>query len=100
HQLLYLLRTDSGPWGDDDGGLDRRVWIFALGHTPIAGKAPDTDPDQHDPGDVSLLDEEARNVTLALVNIVIAVSVCHVIMCRGFRGFLDQSARSGACFQQ
>ena len=98
HQLLDLLRVHSGPEGDGDGGLDRRVRVFALGHALIAVKAPDADGDQHDPGDVPLLDEEARDVALAQVNIVMAVSVCHVglLMGHGFRGDLWTSLRTAS----
>src|SRR4030095_4524089 len=60
HQLLDLLGLHSGPEGDGDGGFDRRVRVFALGHAPITVKTPDTDADQHDPGDVPLRDEKAR----------------------------------------
>ena len=101
HQLLDLLRVHSRPEGDGDGGLDRRVRVFALGHALIAVKAPDADADQHDPGDVPLLDEEARDVALALVNIVMAVSVCHIGLLVGHafrRRFMDQPAHRCARF--
>ena len=67
--------ADGGGVGD--GALDRSVRVFALGHTAIAVNTPDTDSDQHNPGDLPLLDEEARDVALALDNLIVALTVCH-----------------------
>ncbi len=50
--------------------------------TGVSGslETPETDSDQHDPGDVTLFHEEARDVVLALDDFFVAFCVRHFLV--------------------
>src|SRR5260370_6735663 len=77
-----MLPLGARPDRDGNGALDWRVRVFALGHTAIAVEPPDTESDQHDPGDMPLFHKEARDVELALDNLIVALTVCHDYLAR------------------
>src|SRR5260370_10201104 len=72
-----MLPLGARPNRDGNGALDWRVRVFPLRHTAIAVEPPDTESDQHDPGDMRLFHKEARDVELALDNLIVALTVCH-----------------------
>src|SRR5260370_12331809 len=72
-----MLPLGARPDRDGNGALDWRVRVFPLRHTAIAVEPPDTESDQHDPGDMPLFHKEARDVELALDNLIVALTVCH-----------------------
>jgi hypothetical protein len=76
---------------------------FCATFSSTAVKTPNADGDQHDPANVPVLDKEARDVALTLVDRVSALRVHHisVIRCDGLAGrFATQLTQSCARFRE
>jgi hypothetical protein len=99
--LLDLLCAHARPGRDCYGGFDRSVGVFALRHALITVEAPDADADQHDPGNVALLDEKPRDVALAFNHLVVGMTMGQVGLIVGHsfsRRFLEQPTQFSARF--
>ena len=66
-QLLDLLCRDTLPWGDCQSDAHGDVRVFPLGHVHVPKDAPDEGCEQSDPGDLTVIGKESRDVVAALL---------------------------------